>query len=667
MRFNKDKIIADLKGLDTEIRLSALEIIRTNKEKSFAPYIIELLGDSEWRVRESAILTLLDMGVDEALIDGLVSLLGSEDNAGNRNSAMEVLIGMGKDAVLPLMSRIRDASDDVKKFIIDVLGEIGDNKCIKIIIAGLRADNENIKMSAIEALGKIKDRRGVEPLVELLRSDNQLIVFAAIKSLEQIGDSRAVEPIISLLGKSFLEKAALEALGKLGDIRALNPTVSALNTGSKKIKDPAIKTLVELHNRSSYTAGIRIVHRVKEIYNKEIFLYLVSALGDKDEGTRLAAIKIFGWLGEYKSAKELADFLDTELKEEAMHTLSTIGRKAIRPLLEKLPNSNAQIREGIARIFGEIGDRNAVASLIGMISDENGHVRQQAAVALGKIKDRSCSRPLTRLLGDEYANVQDAAVEAISTINDKSIIPLLLELLESQKSTIRCNAVRLLGRLGASEAMDKLSLALKDEDQNIRKTAIEAIGFLHGPGVEHALLLALTDETPSVRLSTLGIIIKRRDLDLIDHIIPLISDGDIWVRAAMARGLGERLGKEAKKLLLDLLRDKVGVVQIAALETLAKIKDREAIPEIKKLLKSSDADVIKVAIATLGDLGDAEAGATITPYLDNRDWRLRVAAAKTLGKIRYGPAIERLKKMAKEDLDNLVRQSAQFAVEQITR
>lgn len=666
MKYNKDEIIAGLKDQDIEVRLSALETVRRVKERSFARYVLELLGDSEWRVRESAILTLLDIGMDESLIDGLVSLLGSEDNAGNRNSAMEVLIGMGKDVVLPLMSRIKGASSDVKKFIIDVLGEIGDKRSIKIITTALRDDNENVKMSAIEALGKIKDMRGVEPLIELLRSDNQLIVFAAIKSLEQIGDSRAVEPIISLLGRSFLERAALEALGRLGDIRALNPTLSALNTGSKKIKDSAIKTLVELHSHSSYTGGIRIVHRVKEIYNKEIFLYLISALGDADEGTRLAAIKILGWIGEYKAAKELVKFLDAELREEAIHTLSAIGRKAIRPLLEELPRSNAQIREGIARIFGEIGDRNAVSTLISMLSDENGHVRQQAATSLGKIKDQSCLRSLIRLLGDKYPNVQDTAVDAISRINDRSIIPLLIELLGSASSTIRCNAIRLLGRLGASEAMDRLTFALKDEDQDIRKMAVEAIGLMSGPGVDHALLLPLADETPSVRLSALGIIIKRRDLDLIDHVIPLLSDNDIWVRAAAARGLGERLGKGAKKLLLDLLRDKVGVVQIAALETLAKIRNREVIPEVKRLLKGSDADVVRVAIVALGELDNGEA-ATIIPYLDHRDWRLRVAAAQTLGKIRYGPAIERLKKMAKEDIDSLVRQSAQFAVEQITR
>lgn len=667
IKYNKEEIVAGLKSDSIEIKLGALAFIRGTKEKGLAPHIIELLSDKEWRVRESAVLTILDIGADEALIDGLVSLLESEDNTGNRNSAMEVLVGIGKDAVLPLMSRIRDAGNDVRKFIIDVLGDIGDKRSIKIVIAATKHDNENIKMSAIEALGKLKDKKGTEPLIELLRSENQLIVFAAIKSLEQIGDSRAVEPIISLLGRSFLERAALEALGKLGDIRALNPTVSALHTGSKKLKDSAIKTLVELHNRSSHTGGTRITHRVNEIYNKEIYLYLLSALEDADEGVRLAAIKVFGWIGEYKAAKELVKFLDTDLKDEAINTLSVIGRKAVRPLLEELPGSNAKIREGVARVFGEIGDRNSVPALINMIQDENGHVRQQASVSIGKIKDRSCSRPLLVLLGDQYHNVQDAAVDAISKINDRSVIPLLTDLLGSTELTVRCNAIKLLGRLGASEAMDKLSFALKDEDQKIRKAAIEAIGLLQGPGVENALLLAIKDETPAVRLQAIGIIIKRRDLDLIDQIIPLVSDGDIWVRATIARGLGERLGREAGSLILNLMHDKVGVVQIAALETFARIKDREVIAEVKGMLESSDPDVVKVTIATLGELGNAEVGPIIVSYLDNPDWRLRVVSAKTLGKIRYGPAIDRLKTMAKEDTDNLVRQSAQFAVEQITR
>ena len=259
---------------EVETRLRAIAEVEQRQDARFIPILLKLLSDPEWRIRKTTVSALIQLKQDPALADSLVTLLQlPEENMGRQNAAVEALIGIGPSAVPSLIQALPRVHKEIRKFITDILGEIGDKTAAPALMEALNDEDENVKLAAVEALGKLKDRRAVESLIALLRSENHMLGYTAIKALERIQDGRAVEPIVNALGKKLLERAGLEALGQLGDLRALNPIVMALQLGQKKVKESAIRALVGLHDR------LPLNTEVKSRIHKEIG-GLVSSLID---------------------------------------------------------------------------------------------------------------------------------------------------------------------------------------------------------------------------------------------------------------------------------------------------------------------------------------------------------------------------------------------------
>ena len=119
----------------------------------------------------------------------------------------------------PCSRRIDSRDPDVRKFIVDILGDIRDPRSVPALINKLTDPDENIRVASAEALGKIRDRRAVEPLLACLAHyDQSWLDYAAAEALGEIGDERALGPLIAALGRSSLREPVLESLGKIGNI-----------------------------------------------------------------------------------------------------------------------------------------------------------------------------------------------------------------------------------------------------------------------------------------------------------------------------------------------------------------------------------------------------------------------------------------------------------------
>ncbi|MBI3605729.1 MAG: HEAT repeat domain-containing protein, partial [Nitrospirae bacterium] len=386
--------LLDLNHPNIENRLKAIEHLGAAKQKESLAHLVEALKSSEWRIRKEAVMALCKFDFDEELTHYLIEALKNVTEPGEKNSLVEIFFEFGKKSVSPLMSHFQEMNADVKKLCIDIFGEIGDREASYLLIQCLKDQNQNVQIAAVEALGKLKESRGVDDLLVFLQHENQLLSFAAINALEQIGDSRAVEPIIRLLGKNILDRPALKALGRLGDLSALNPIVNSLQNGSPKVKKTALEALVTLQEQVSFQHEVKIIGRLREIYNKNITLFLLDLLKEPGEEASVhqAAIRILGWMGELMSIPLLIPFLNGGQKEEALQAMVRMKRGSVDGLLAALPRSEGAIREGIIKCLGEIGDRKAVGPLLKMGSDPVGHVRQSLAAALGKLGDPASSR-----------------------------------------------------------------------------------------------------------------------------------------------------------------------------------------------------------------------------------------------------------------------------------
>src|SRR5512145_3092854 len=86
------------------------------------PLLFRSLGDREWRVRKTAVDALVAIG-GARVVEGLLDALNAPDNAGARNSAIEALVRIDGPAVGALLPRVETPDPDVRKFVVDILGD----------------------------------------------------------------------------------------------------------------------------------------------------------------------------------------------------------------------------------------------------------------------------------------------------------------------------------------------------------------------------------------------------------------------------------------------------------------------------------------------------------------------------------------------------------------
>ena len=109
-----------LRDEDVEIRRDAVCSLRGFKDKSSViPILLDCLGDTDWRIRKTAVEVLLSIK-NMTIIKVLIKTLHSE-NANARNAAAEALVASGNEAVELLIETFVSSPPDVKKFIIDII------------------------------------------------------------------------------------------------------------------------------------------------------------------------------------------------------------------------------------------------------------------------------------------------------------------------------------------------------------------------------------------------------------------------------------------------------------------------------------------------------------------------------------------------------------------
>ncbi|MDP2277615.1 MAG: HEAT repeat domain-containing protein, partial [Nitrospirota bacterium] len=154
---------------DVEVRRESVERLRGAASDASIGLLLKAMKDVSWRVRKTAVDILLNDYPVEAYINGLIALL-YDDNAGARNSAIETLIKLDKKTTTFLIEAFNTQNRDVRKFIIDVLGEFRDKRSLPLMLDALKDENDNVRASAVEHLGKIGEPAVVNALIEILES-----------------------------------------------------------------------------------------------------------------------------------------------------------------------------------------------------------------------------------------------------------------------------------------------------------------------------------------------------------------------------------------------------------------------------------------------------------------------------------------------------------------
>jgi HEAT repeat protein len=280
-------------------------------------------------------------------------------------------------------------------------------------------------------------------------------------------------------------------------------------------------------------------------------------------------------------------------------------------------------------------------------------------------------------------------------------IPKLQELVKNPDRAVRLEAVKQITEIGTARSLEPLILATQDNDPEVQILATDGLVNFYLPGYVKTGIGA--------SLRKVGGSIKGRFTDTNDQAIdPYVEvrpevvealgklargGGNMDARANAARAIGILRGRAAVPDLVEAARSKNAQVIYESLVALQKIRDQSAAPRISFLLHDLDPKVQIAAVETTGllqnkdslpDLVDvlnrsrdlkvkrAALGAiamlpseTSRPiyaqYLNDKDDRLRAAAAEGYARLRNPGDLPMLEKAWQDETKPQPRLSLAFA------
>ena len=653
-----DQIIDALNSPDEEVRLQGLRDLASCDASEGLDLIFKAFGDESWRVRKESIELYLTLPVSRELIGEIIELLHAEENAGLRNAAVEILTRMGRDSVPMLLGQARCPDHDVRKFIIDILGDIGDPEAVPVLIAGLDDEDSNVRAAAAENLGKLKSSEAIPNLLKAMHCQDLLLQFTILDTLGRIASPVSLNDLLPYKDEKLLRKALIDCLGKAGDDSAVAELVVSLTDPMRNVREAAILALVAIHSRYPDVVAQQLSQSEKGPAAVAVSGYLDD---EYTEPLKRATVRILGWLGDSDSVLPLLKMLDYEsLQQEALAALVDIGRGHCQALLSTWNKVEGNQRAYLAYILGEAGCSEGLSVLQdGLLSDDNQLVRM-SAYALGKIGAVQMLPNLVDCLRSESFEVQEAANEALITLGKsfpEESFSALAPLLTDKDPAQRVFAVMVLRELEDPAVLDTLGLALKDSAAEVRRAAVKVFERFDVSDHLGALLLSLTDEDAEVRRTIIEILGNCNNEDALDGLQLALQDEDVWVRASAVRGLARVAGSRSCALVESALKDPVGLVSIAALETLSTLAGAGAVNHMVSALDHSDEEVVTAAMNLLTHYGSEDWINDHAERLINHPfWVVRAQIARSAVEVLGQKARPLLEKRLAIETEEVVRQ-----------
>jgi HEAT repeat protein len=350
-------------------------------------------------------------------------------------------------AVEPLIQAMEDDNQWVRIVAAEALGQIRDQRATDYLLSSLSDHSIWVRRASVVALGQVGDARAVPALMErLLRSPDsewpEELHGVIAKALGEIGEP-AIKVLIDTLNDSdaWVSSAAARALGQIGDPQAITPLTVLIKQENRWVRSAATQALAQIADARAVRAALTTdeaprafwkLMALKEI-DKSTIQQLTALLEDPNEHIRARAAEVLGQLGDKRDnagaliaafqAGPQPDLPRLQIRDELLQDDLDDGK------LQKVLDTALQQVQDVALVQDSAGQRPAPQGKVELEIPEN-------------------IKPLVDALKDSAAEVRLAAAEALGKIGDASIIPILNQVLSDDNSHVRAAAARSLGEIG---------------------------------------------------------------------------------------------------------------------------------------------------------------------------------------------------------------------------
>jgi HEAT repeat protein len=608
---NIKKLIQKLNDKDPSVRRRAAEELSEGDERAVYP-LIKSLSDENAGVQDASMRSLIAIGGE---IVGYMVLPLLRENSYLRNTALIILRELGETVVLLLYPLLKDKDEDVRKFAVDILGEIRKDVDSLSIVPLLKDTDANVRAAVAKALGALGCRSAIPELVNALR-DDEWVCFYAIEALGELGADEAIEEIAGLLSNKsdIVRFAAIETLGKLGSKKGVDVLTANLPKAAGDERNAVIKSLIQI--------GI-----TPEMSNLPGHLITMLKEGDWEE--KEIALKGIASLNCRESVPIMVDIagsLDPSLPdgEERIlllkETIKSIDSEEELVKLLDSPDIKYRGKTFAIEILGEMRSKRAVSRLVDYLNDVRRDLRRASADAIGKIGgDESADYLLEVSVEDVDAHVRRSAVEALGNMGAKDAFSTLMEMLEVEKYyDVIERIVEALIKIDADAFLSDISAYRDAVREIIAKTILDV-----------DILLGMADDpNKKVKVAAIYGLGRSGTEKAISRLIWFLDNSDPDIRKAAVVGLGE--AKYCSSELFNALRDDDPWVRFYTIKAIAFSCEREkAIEMISTMLHDEFIPVVMSAVDAIIEIGGREAYETLVQHEEhpNIDVREKIREA----------------------------------------
>jgi HEAT repeat protein len=367
--------------------------------------VIPLLRSHDVAIRRSAIRFLEKLRLREAVVP-LIHLIEFEEEEELLERLVDALVAIGDQELEAIHRALSMETLRVRTILLEVLGRIGKEASVPILLQALEDSHEEVRLAAAKALGQIRSSVSVDPLIRRLQDGFGHVRRAAASSLGAIGDPRAFLSLVELLKDPYpdVRMAASEAIVKIQGL----PSEEKIQWVQPLLKEDRDEVRVLTLQTLFHIAGEKLLP-----------LYIQS-LRDPSWKVREGAVRALSSLTNPEITTFLLPLLEDENSQVRVMVVKAIarfpGNQAMEVLLSRLEDPEPRVRYEVCKQLKNFNSPYVIQRLIECLQDPSGMVRLAAIESLCHFKAVEALEPLRQLVQVQDPDLVKEATQAIKIL-----------------------------------------------------------------------------------------------------------------------------------------------------------------------------------------------------------------------------------------------------------
>ncbi len=444
---------------------------------------------------------------------------------------------------------------------------------------------------------------------------------------------------------AFLRETAVKHLGDVGTRQSWTAVISALGDKEELVRLAAVRVLRNTKDKPADRSPVR---------------FLVEALGDPSPRVRRTALWSLQCMGWSPSTKRQEVF--SLIARQQWRKVVDSGATAVVPLQALLHAPTAQPQGEFIWCLGQLKAGSARQAVTDAVGDPRLQVRYEAIRAVERIAGPDAPQLLKNACSDPDPVIKRRLVETAGRLYAHGGKELLLTLMNDQHPFIRQEAAATLDAYDwqpsgdtqkaswlihkkdwtGLENMGKAALpvvlkCMDHPDEEVRRRLTKMLKKHGGPEIVEPLLELVEGEEYEVREETVALLARLKAPRIPAILLRLAAHKDRFVRSAAIIALANRKHPRARALLLEAIADPKSASHWSLIAALGAFYNKKT--------QKEDVEVVEFLVQLLNDdINNFNSSSEVlkkinTPYadflliraLDDAAPKIRATAAEILG------------------------------------